>query len=616
MEKNVKDLTFADLAKMARQEAEAFATFIIGQGPTHKTAREVRYYDNQSLAVFISGPKQGKFKSFTDDDARGDLFDLYRYVRGGTAHDAVESYKTYAGLHTASPGKKVEIKRGPTPEENKRAEEEEIARRRKKAQWIWNNASATDGREEGLTYLRNRGINIEPSSDSVRFSRLSRDDLEKMNVPASDIPTGQVVAVTFAATDESGQISAVQRVFTTEGKKVSFENPKRSNGSLIGSSVKLGESGDQDTLIIAEGPETALSLHQATGKPCRITLGTSNYTNIDMPPWVKTLIIAADMDESGAGLAAALKAAQYWSRRGVEKVGIAIPRLHDGDFNDVLQRSGDEIVRKTVEKSFFPDRTRNDDVVLATPDAKVAFHAWMRTGVATAVRIPPLNKKTDTRSPINLEGLLDEQHRTVLVVNKDGFTFNTEYVDKHRQDVQVMEIEDTAETFLANASDPAYVRRIVSRSDIYAPDGCGKTEPLAISLRRKDTDALVQAGHRAIAIRPSELLNLDFSFMKGRKAIVAPLGRGTPADELLCQQLQDAGADVTRLAWQLFHPTPRGLKIVRDDIPKDYGAAEAVSEGWKGKAMADLLVISEAAQRQQVANATSQEAAPAKQGKQ
>jgi len=593
LEKNVKDLTFNDLAKMARDESEAFATHIIGEAPTHRSGREVRYYENQSLVVFISGQKQGRFKSFTDESARGDLFDLYRYVRGGSNHDAVMGYKRYAGLDHTDPGQTVEIKRGPTPEEIKRQEEKDIADRMRKAQWIWEKASKTEGREEGLAYLRNRAITVEPDADVVRFRKLDRNSLLKMGVKEHEIPSTPVVSIMFKATNSKGEISAVQQILTSDGKKLRCDNPKKTNGSLIDASVKIGEPSEDGTLIIAEGPETTLSLHQATGLPCAITLGTSNYTNMDMPSWVKTLIVASDMDESGVGLGSALKAAQHWISNGVEKAGIALPRIASGDFNDVHQQSGDAAVERAVEKTFFPDRVRNDDALLVTPDAKVAFHAWMRTGVSTVVRIPPLQRGSAERSPINLDSVIDSSKKSVILVGKTGFSFDKDYVEKNRQDVQLIEIEDDAEGFLARAHTDGYVQEVVQLADIYAPQGVGTKEPMAITLRRRDADALIEAGHKAIAIRPTEAGNIDLSFMKGRKAIVAPVGKGTSIDAVLCDRLDDAGADTTRLTWQIFHPTPKGLSIVRDDIPKTYGAAEAVAEGWKGKAMGDLLLISE-----------------------
>jgi hypothetical protein len=210
-EKNVKDLTFKDLAKMAREEAEAFATHIIGEAPTYRTGREVRYYENQSLVVFISGPKQGRYKSFADDQARGDLFDLWRYVRGGTPHDAVMGYKNYAGLDTAKGTETVKMNRGPSPEEVRRQEEKDIADRMRKAQWIWKNASPTEGREEGLTYLRNRGITIEPDSDTVRFRKLTQNDLGKMGVKPADMPADPVVSVIFKATNDLGCSAGAHR---------------------------------------------------------------------------------------------------------------------------------------------------------------------------------------------------------------------------------------------------------------------------------------------------------------------------------------------------------------------------------------------------------------------
>lgn len=599
MEKNVKDLTFADLAKRARNEAEAFATYIIGDKPRYRSSREVRFYENQSLVVFISGSKQGKFKSFVDDSptARGDLFDLWRYVRGGSPHDAVMGYKSFAGLVDADPNTKVVVNNGPSKEELERQEKEDIAKKMRTASWIWKNASPTDGREEGLKYLKGRGITIEPNPETVRFRTLSKADLEKMGITGKAVPDTPVTSIIFKATNNKGQISAVQQILTTNGVKANKNNPelenvKRTNGNLIGASVLLGEIGEDGKMIMAEGPETALSLHQATGIATMITLGTSNYTNVFIPKSVKTLIIATDMDKSGVGLGAALKAAQHWSRHGIENVGIAIPRTEDGDFNDILQAKGNDAVAQAVKKAFFPERTRNDEVVLVTPDSRVAFHAWMKTGVTTNVRIPPKNKITGKRV-VNLDSAIEEHQKIAFLVGRKGFEFDREYLDKSRQDVRLIEVPDDSEAFLKHAKEPDYVQNIIQQADIYAPKGLGSKEPVAITLRRKDADALSEAGHMAIALRASEVEHLNLSFMNGRKAIIAPVGKGVSADDSLEDKLKEAGANTTRLTWQIFRPIQKGFEVVRSDIPQTYGAAEAVAEGWKGKAMADLLLISE-----------------------
>lgn len=592
-QKDAKDLTFTDLAKMARDEAEAFSTHIIGEAPRYRTGREVRYLENQSLVVFISGNRQGKFKSFLDEEAKGDLFDLWRYIRGGNNHDAVMGYKAFAGIDQTSANQKVEVNKGPSKEELEKAEAQDIAKRKQTAQWIWRNASKTEGRDEAIEYFKGRSINFVPDSDTVRYKKLTKHDLEKMNIKPEHIPSDPVTSIIFKATNEKGELCAVQQILVSCGKKLACDNPKRTNGYLIGSSVKFGDVKSAKKIAMAEGPETAMSVHQATGLPTEVTLGTSNFTNIHIARSVDTLIIATDMDESGVGLASSLKAAQFWARNGIENTGIAIPRLDVGDFNDVAQAKGDEAVAKMIDTAFFPDRVRQDDVVLVTADSKVAFHAWVQSGISTAVRIPPINPKTGERSPINLDAAVSEEHKIVFVVNKDGFKIDSEYMEKHRKGVTIIVCDEEADAFLLNVRNAGYIRNLLEPADIYDPKGRGTTEPLAITLRRKDADALIDAGHRAVAIRPSESDQVDLSFMKGRKAIVAPLGKGTSADQTLFDRLAAAGAEVTKLTWQIFHPTADGLKIVRDDIPKTYGAAEAVAEGWCGKAMGDLLLISE-----------------------
>ncbi len=592
-----KKATFADISRMLKADPERFASALLGEEPTLRAGTTVRYLENQSLVVNVSGPSQGRFYLFTDSDAKGDMIDLVRWHHGladdkAGRHEALEIAKHHLGIsdNRIDPAKLPPQK---SAEERQKEIEEDEAKRIRTANWIWKKGSATQGREEGLSYLKNRGITCQIPSDTLRFRKLSAADLEKMGVSRKDIPATPVVSLIFAARNKEGQITAVQQILTTEGKKVSFENPKRTNGHMPGSSVMLGDPSKSSQMALIEGPETALSVFQSTGIPTQITLGSSNFTKVHIPANVDHLITVSDMEPTGVGLCSALKAAQHWKREGIKKSGIAIPpRLNDGDYNDVHQQFGEELVRKGIAGAYFPPEYDQDGTILVTPDARAAFFAWAKTGIEVAAKVPPRDKETGKYRPFNIEGLVEERHNRVFIVGNPAFEIRDETLRKMRPGVEIVTIHEDSREFRKLAKNPGGMQAALQSADMYAPDGIGEKEPVFFSLRRNDADALKLEGYKSIAIRSSAIERIDLGFMKGRQAIVAPLGSGTDQDRDLTSRLEEAGANTTRLTWQIFRGDADIPRIIRRDIPEGYGADDAAKEGWRGEALKDLVDIS------------------------
>lgn len=139
------------------------------------------------------------------------------------------------------------------------------------------------------------------------------------------------------ASNEYGE--AVQRhlTFLDGDKKADIEPNKKMltlqeySGSI---SVKLFEQ--KSTLGIAEGIETALSAHQHYHLPVWSTLNSVLMERFKAPPGVTNLMIFADNDENGTGLAAAFACGKknLLSNNDVTRVLIRWPELED--FNDMV----------------------------------------------------------------------------------------------------------------------------------------------------------------------------------------------------------------------------------------------------------------------------------------
>ena len=125
---------------------------------------------------------------------------------------------------------------------------------------------------------------------------------------------------------------AIHRTFLLPGGrgKARVRKPKMTLGPCAGGAVRLAAAGD--TLAIAEGIETSLSIMQSTGLPVWAALSTSGIRGLILPPRVREVILCPDGD--GPGEAAAREAALRWKREG-RSVRIARPP-RGCDFNDLL----------------------------------------------------------------------------------------------------------------------------------------------------------------------------------------------------------------------------------------------------------------------------------------
>jgi putative DNA primase/helicase len=104
-------------------------------------------------------------------------------------------------------------------------------------------------------------------------------------------------------------------------------------GQTSGGAVRLSPAAE--TLLVGEGIETVLAAMTAIGMPGWAALSTSGLVKLELPPIVRTVIILADHDVSGAGERAARIAAAGWLTEG-RRVRIALPPEPGSDFNDVL----------------------------------------------------------------------------------------------------------------------------------------------------------------------------------------------------------------------------------------------------------------------------------------
>ena len=111
-------------------------------------------------------------------------------------------------------------------------------------------------------------------------------------------------------------------------------------GRMAGGAVRLGmiDPSPDQTLIVAEGIESALSVSLLMGNPAWAALSAGGIEQLLLPDEIRTIQIAVDRDANGCGEAAARAAALRWLSEG-RRVQLVIPDRLGADANDLLREA-------------------------------------------------------------------------------------------------------------------------------------------------------------------------------------------------------------------------------------------------------------------------------------
>jgi hypothetical protein len=170
------------------------------------------------------------------------------------------------------------------------------------------------------TYLRARGITVPPPL-TLRFHPALQHRPSGLSWPA-------MVAL---VTRDRAMLGVHRTWLERNGAgKAPVEHQKMTLGPVRGGAVRLGPPAE--TIAVAEGIETTLSVMQATGTPAWAALSTSGLRALELPDTVREVIVCADGDAEGDH--AATEAARRWQMQGRR---VRIARAPPGkDFNDLL----------------------------------------------------------------------------------------------------------------------------------------------------------------------------------------------------------------------------------------------------------------------------------------
>ena len=217
-------------------------------------------------------------------------------------------------------------------------------------QRIWSETIPLDSTaaEPSRRYFANRGLNLKVFPADVRF-HASLEYFNDQQTKVSEHP-----ALIFLVRNAHKVPIGVQRIYLTkDGRKADVPTPKKALGPISGGAIYLGDY--QESLNVAEGPETALAVWTASGLPTCSTVSAAGMSKFQIPDSIRTVDIWADKDRSGAGQKAADELAGRAHRAGktvyLRLPGEPIPEgVKSRDWLDLLNSEGFEPFQHELER--------------------------------------------------------------------------------------------------------------------------------------------------------------------------------------------------------------------------------------------------------------------------
>lgn len=197
-------------------------------------------------------------------------------------------------------------------------------------------------------YLCARGLGDLVPSRELRFVKKLAcwevPDGQNIDGAAKARLVGEFPAMLARLTNAEGKFITLHRTYlTADGSKAPVHSAKKlAAGAVENGVIRLYPAGG--VVCLAEGIETALSVHALTGLPAWSVVslpGMKRFGPETIPDGVRTIRICGDNDRSYAGAAGAYELASRLRRSRPElEVSVHIPQAAGTDWNDVLLAHG------------------------------------------------------------------------------------------------------------------------------------------------------------------------------------------------------------------------------------------------------------------------------------
>lgn len=217
------------------------------------------------------------------------------------------------------------------------ASEPSAANMKALAKRIWDEARPITPGDEVDRYLAQRGLAL-PSYPRVLRMHPALGYYEKDGGKTRKVAEYPAMLACIQGPD--GHAVTLHRTYLQDGRKAAMKDAKKVLSSGInGAAVRLFDTGEE--LAIAEGIETAIAVHLATGKPVWAGLNAGNLEKLWLPDSVRSVCIYADNDADadfdGQAFAFALarRLKKQERQSGPRQVRVFMPKTPGSDWADV-----------------------------------------------------------------------------------------------------------------------------------------------------------------------------------------------------------------------------------------------------------------------------------------
>jgi hypothetical protein len=333
------------IKEAALDRAEALFRAAWGE-PERPGAREWRPKDDTARAMIMQGPRRGLWHDHKAGTG-GDVLDFIAVefcgldrARAGFGRVLREAAALCGVGDDLPDSAALAARRRDRERAAEAAQAAEDARRAALVDAITRRARPVAG-TPGAVYLAARGIDHAPPG-AVAWLPPSRD---------LAIRSAGIGALIVWARDAAGRITGGQRILLQGDGTPARVNPRKvSFGAIAGAPARFPARDAGGPLIVAEGPETALSIWRATGLETWAVFGVSGFGSAPLPLG-RRVVFAPDLDAAGSPAATAFDAAcKAHSAAGTDLHIARTPEAEGpgGDLNDTLRRAGPGAVAAAI----------------------------------------------------------------------------------------------------------------------------------------------------------------------------------------------------------------------------------------------------------------------------
>ena len=211
-------------------------------------------------------------------------------------------------------------------------------RMKKLAKRIWDEARPVVAGDEVDRYLTVRGLGLVSYPKVLRLHPAL--GFYEKDAAGKSRKVAEYAAMLACIQGPDGHAVTLHRTYLKDGRQAMVSDSKKVlSAGINGAAVRLFEPTEE--LAIAEGIETALAVHLATGKPVWSGLSAGNLEKLWLPESVRKVCVYADNDADGDfdgqafafALARRLKKEEH--RTGPRQVQVFIPKQPGLDWADV-----------------------------------------------------------------------------------------------------------------------------------------------------------------------------------------------------------------------------------------------------------------------------------------